>query len=73
MVYRSKIYLKSQFKVPNDENATKQESITFNHTTMEGNLFLLENGDWKIENEFESLAEAKAHVNKVLGLTDAAA
>ena len=73
MVYRSKIYLKSQFKVPNDENATKQESITFNHTTMEGNLFLLENGDWKIENEFESLAEAKAHVNKVLCLVAEAA
>ena len=68
-VYRSKIYLKTQFKEPSDENATKQEAITFNHTTMEGNMFQLENGDWKVENEFETLTAAKAHVNKVLGLT----
>lgn len=66
VVYKAKVYLKAQFKVPADENATKQESITFTHTTMEGNLFLLENGDWKVEKEFENLKEAKAHVDKIL-------
>ncbi len=73
VIYKAKVYLKAQFKVPADENATKQESITFTHTTMEGNLFLLENGDWKVEKEFTTLEEAKAHVDKVLGKTAVAA
>lgn len=68
--YRAKIYLKAQFKEPNDENATKQESVTFSHTTMEGNLFQLENGDWKLDKLFETLAEAKAYVAKILCLSD---
>lgn len=33
---------------------------------MEGNLFELENGDWKNDKEFDSLGEAKAYVDKVL-------
>lgn len=68
IVYRAKVYAKIQFKEPNDENTTKQESTTFNHTTMEGNLFVLPNGDWKSENEFDSLDAAKAFVNKALGI-----
>lgn len=72
MIYKAKIYLKAQFKEPNDENATKQDSVTFTHTTMEGNLFVLQNGDMKAENEFETLTEAKAYVNKILGFTDSA-
>ena len=68
IVYRAKVYAKIQFKEPNDENTTKQESTTFNHTTMEGNLFVLPNGDWKSENEFDSLEAAKAFVDKILGI-----
>ena len=68
IIYRAKVYAKVQFKEPNDENASKQDSTTFNHTTMEGNLFVLPNGDWKSENEFESLEAAKAFVNKALGI-----
>lgn len=37
---------------------------------MEGNLYTLQNGDMKAENEFNTLAEAKAYVNKILGVTD---
>lgn len=59
-----------QFKEPNDENATKQDTVTFTHTTMEGNLYTLQNGDMKAENEFKTLAEAKTYVNKILGVTD---
>ena len=37
---------------------------------MEGNLYTLQNGDMKAENEFKTLAEAKTYVNKILGVTD---
>lgn len=72
LVYRAKIYLKTQFKEPTDDNATKQESTTFNHTTMEGNLFQLKNGDWKVEKEFDTLDDAKKFVNTTLSITAAA-
>lgn len=69
ITYRAKIYLKTQFKEPGDSNATKQDSVTFSHTTMEGNLFQLENGDWNMDKEFETLKEAKDFINKTLGIT----
>lgn len=71
-VFRTKIYLKTQFKEPSDENQTKQENTTFNHTTMEGSLFQLENGDWKKEQEYTDLQAAKTAINTFFGLTDAA-
>ena len=66
IIYRAKIYIKTQFKVPNDENATKQENVTFSHTTLEGNIFQLKNGDWKKEKEFKNLDDAKAFINNFL-------
>ena len=68
-IFKAKVFLKVQLKEPNDENATKQDTVAFTHTTMEGNLFLLENEDWKAENEFADLASAKAFVDKILGVT----
>lgn len=67
--YRAKIYLKTQFKEPGDSNATKQESVTFSHTTMEGSIFQLKNGDWNMDKEFETLKEAKSFIDKTLGIT----
>ena len=72
IIYRAKIYMKTQFKEPNDENTSKQESTTFNHTTMEGNVFTLKNGDWKKEKDFTTLDEAKKFINDFLKITDAA-
>lgn len=68
-IFKAKVFLKVQLKEPNDENATKQDTVAFTHTTMEGNLFLLENEDWKAENEFADLTSAKAFVDKILGVT----
>lgn len=65
-VFRAKVYLKTQFRVPNDENATKQEQVTFSHTTLEGSMFQLENGDWKDEKEHKTLAEAKKYILSIL-------
>lgn len=67
-VYTAKWYFKSQFKNPNDENTTKQENITFNHSNFEGNLFMLKNGDWKEEKEFDDLADAKAWLDEKAGI-----
>lgn len=68
-VYKAKIYLKAQFKEASDENATKQESVTFSHTTLEGNLFQLENGDWRVEQTFDTLEAAKAFLNEKFSIT----
>ena len=40
---------------------------------MEGNLYYLENGDWKDEKTFDTLEEAKAYVDTTLGKTAVAA
>ena len=64
-----KFYPKVQFKEPNDENATKQENTTFTHTHLDGNLFVPEDGLWKVEKEFDTLAEAKEWLNKKVGIT----
>lgn len=69
MVYTAKFYNKTQFKPSADENATKKESTTFNHTTIEGNIFTLKNGDWKEKAEFDTLAAAKEWLNKKVGIT----
>ena len=56
--------------MPNDENATKQDQVTFGHTTMEGNIFQLKNGDWKDEKEFDTLEDAKEYINTTLNITE---
>ncbi len=70
LMYTGKFYFKAQFKEPNDENATKQENTAFTHTTLEANLFKLDNGDWKAQKEFNTLAEAKAWLDEKAGITE---
>lgn len=36
--YVGKVYHKLMFKEPNDENATKQENVSFSHTTIEADV-----------------------------------
>ena len=67
--YSAKFYPKTQFREPGDDNATKQDSTAFAHTTMEGNMFTLENGDWRDAAEFDTLAAAKAWLNAKVGIT----
>lgn len=64
--YIGKFYKKVQFKEPNDENATKQDNVSFTHSTLEGNMFVPEDGVWKVQVEFDTLQEAKAWLNKKL-------
>ena len=65
-IYKAKVYLKVQFKEPTDEYSTRQNNVTFSHTTLEGNMFQLENGDWKTEKQCDDLASAKAFISKIL-------
>lgn len=72
-VFKAKFYYKVQFSEPTDENSTKEESTNFSHDNIEGQIFILKNGDWKTQKVFETLAAAKAWLNNLLGMTGAAA
>lgn len=67
--YTAKVYRKNQFKEPNDENATQTETLSFTHTTVEGNMFVPADGDWKKQETFTTLQEAKAYLNEMFGIT----
>lgn len=67
--YVGKFYRKVQFKEPNDENATKQDNVSFTHATLEGNMFVPEDGIWKEQKEFDVLEEAKAWLEAKAGIT----
>lgn len=70
--YVAVFYNKVQFSEPNDDNQTKQENVTFNHITLEGEIIIPENGQWKRRKTFATLAEAKSYLNELVGITDAA-
>ena len=61
--YRAIWYPKVIFSEPTDENTTRQESPTFAHITLEGEIVPLADGQWKVEKRFDSLASAKAWLN----------
>ena len=67
--YVAKFYKKVQFAEPNDENQTKQENTTFNHVTLEGEIFVLADGSWKETKRFSTLAAAKTWLNGKVGIT----
>lgn len=69
--YIGKFYKKVQFKEPNDENATKQDTVSFSNTTLEGNMFVPEDGVWKEQCEFDTLDEAKEWLNAKVGIAAA--
>lgn len=66
--YVAKLYKKVQFKEPNDENATQTDTVTPGHTTIEGNMFVPEDGIWKEQQTFDTLQEAKEWLNGQLGI-----
>lgn len=66
--YVAQFYKKVQFSEPTDENTTKQENTTFNHITLEGEIIIPEDGEWKIRKRFDTLDEAKAWLNKKAGI-----
>lgn len=71
--YKAKFYKKVQFSEPSDENQTKQENTTFGHVTLEGDIFVPEDGIWKEEYTFPTLDDAKKYLNTKVGISPAAA
>lgn len=66
--YVAMFYKKVQFSEPNDENSTKQENTTFNHITLEGEIIIPEDGEWKLRERFDTLQEAKGWLNEKVGI-----
>lgn len=58
--YKAIWYPKVQFKEPNEDLATKGETITFGTYTLEGTLMRDEAGDWRRSKIFNTEEEARA-------------
>lgn len=57
--YLAKYLYKVQFAEPADETETKGDTVNYQTPTIEGDIFKLENGDWKSQAEFSTEAEAR--------------
>lgn len=62
--YKAVIYPRVQFKEPTNEYETKQEQVSYTHTTLEGYFYTLENGNYSIKVGFETEKEAKDFINE---------
>lgn len=68
-VFVLKFYTKMQFSEPTDENSTETETIEFKHVTLEGTGYPDDSNTLKLEQEFETLEEAKTALDKLLAAT----
>lgn len=50
-------------------NATKEETVTFNHISLEGDILIPEDGNWKRRKSFDTFEAAKAYVNNLFNVT----
>ena len=67
--YLAKWLKKVQFAEPTDETETKGDTVNFQTPTIEGDVFQLDNGDWKDQAEFKNEAEARSWLEKKAGIT----
>ena len=68
--YKAIFYKEVQFHEPNDENTTRNNSIQHNHLTLEGEIMIPEDGEWKLSKRFDTLSAAKAYLNAIVGITE---
>lgn len=68
-VFVLKFYTKMQFSEPTDENSTETETIEFKHVTLEGTGYPDDSNTLKLEQEFDTLEEAKTALDKLLAAT----
>jgi phi13 family phage major tail protein len=66
--YMAKFLFKMQFAEPTDENDTKGETVAFQTPTIEGDVFMMDNGDWRDQIEVDTEAEAIAWIDQKLGI-----
>lgn len=67
-VFIMKMYKKTQFSEPNDDNSTQTDTVEYKHVSLEGTCYPDETDGMtmKIEQEFETLELAKAELTKLL-------
>lgn len=71
--YLAKWLKKVQFAEPADETETKGDTVNFQTPTIEGDVFQLDNGDWKDQAEFKNEADARKWLETKAGITAAPA
>ena len=59
---------KVQFAEPSETNQTKGESTSFSTPTLTGTIMLDDTANWKYENSFATIAEAKTYLNTKAGI-----
>lgn len=65
-VFILKFYPKMQFSDPNDDNSTGTETKNYKHVTIDGVGYPDKDNVLKIEQEFDTLEEAKTALDKLL-------
>lgn len=68
--YTTVFYKEVQFHEPNDENVTRNNSIQHNHLTLEGEILIPEDGEWKLRKQFDTFAAAKAYLDNLVGISE---
>lgn len=66
--YLAKFLKKAQFAEPADETETKGDTVNFQTPTIEGDIFKLDNGDWKEQAEFDTEQEARTWLEEKVGI-----
>lgn len=66
--YRAIWLPKVQFGEPSDTNKSKGENLEFATPVLEGTILLDDNGDWKKEKTFDTIAEAVAYLQAKSGV-----
>lgn len=70
--YKAVVYRKVKFKDPSDEYDTQQEQVSFAHTTLEGDFYTLEDGEYSVKAGFDTRDEAKSYIDKMFGIVASA-
>lgn len=69
VAFLAKWLRKTQFAEPADETETKGDTINYQTPTIEGDVFQMDNGDWKDQAEFKNEADAKKWLETKAGIS----
>lgn len=61
--YKTEILYKVKFGEPNQEDNTKQETVSFGTSTLEGQIGTLANGDWSDTKIHDTLSAAQTYID----------
>lgn len=64
--WRVTMYYKAQFSAPGDSSETKGQNTTFKTDTLTGSIFRDDDGNWKYQKDFATLAEAETALKAIV-------